>query len=278
MRGVLGVVVVIAACHGMREAHGGPTDPATRGKTLIDAEVASLKSGNAKALFALFDPDAVLLAATPKKVSGDELIANLGDLTPHGTIKAVKVVKLVAGGDDKVVWVMADLAITKLNQEPQFPATTKTVSIHTTQLLAADAGWKVVAVTAAESHEAERSRDVLPMKGTTGDVGPLAALAAAPDKLAAALAADPNVVVVGNEKEYAVGAGAAKKLLATWGSRKLSVNGKVREVHKDNYGFVQANVDWEEPGGKPYRFMAQVIALPKADGSWSVVAAQYLAL
>ncbi|MEP6866191.1 MAG: hypothetical protein ABJE66_36560 [Deltaproteobacteria bacterium] len=185
--------------------------------------------------------------------------------------------KLVVGGNDDAAWLFADLSITKRNQEPGEKATTATMLVHTTELLSAASGWKIVAAAFSESRPAGRLGGVFPMIETTG-AGPLAAILVSPTKIEGALSTDPNLVMVSNESEFAVGAGDVKKLMSAWDKRSLSINGAVREVRNAKWGFVQANVDWNDPGGKPYRFSAQLIALPQADGSWAVSALQFLAL
>jgi hypothetical protein len=249
----------------------------THAKQAIDTIVAGIKSGNSTATAALFDHGAVALAGAGHEVDEPDLIKTLGRIGPHDIVTDVKVEKLVVGGNDDAAWSFADLKITKRNQEPGEKPTTATTSVHTTELLTAATGWKIVGAAFSESRAAGRLGGVFPMLETTS-AGPLTALIASPAKIEAALSADPNVVVVANESEVAVGASDAKKLLSTWEKRSLSVNGSAREVRNAKWGIVQANVDWNEPGGKPYRFSAQLIALPQPDGSWSVVAVQFLAL
>lgn len=106
----------------------------------------------------------------------------------------------------------------------------------------------------------------------------VAAMLVSPDDIAKSLSSDPNVVVVTQDGATAVGPDAAKAALAKWHGRPLAINGKVRELRKDKWGFVQANVDWNEPGGAPYRLSAQLLALQQPDNSWSVVAVQFMAI
>ena len=249
----------------------------THAREAIDTIAAGIKSGDSTATAALFDHGAVALAGAAHEVDEPDLVKTLGRIGPHDVVMDVMVSQLVVGGNDDATWLFADLAITKRNQEPGEKPSTATTSVHTTELLSAAAGWKIVAAAFSESRPVGRLGGVFPMIETTS-AGPLAALLVSPAKIVSALFTDPNVVVVTNEKEFAVGASAAKKLLATWEKRNLSVNGSVREVRNAKWGVVQANVDWNEPGGKPYRFATQLIALPQADGSWAVVAVQFLAL
>jgi hypothetical protein len=249
----------------------------TRARQAIETIVAGIKSGDGAATAALFDHGAVALAGAGHEVDEPDLIKTLGRIGPHDVVTDVKVSKLVVGGNDDAAWLFADLAVTKRNQEPGEKPTTATTSVRTTELLSAASGWKIVGAAFSESRAAGRLGGVFPMLETTS-AGPLSALIASPARIEAALSADPNVVVVANENEVAIGASDAKKLLATWEKRSLSVNGSGREVRNAKWGIVQANVDWNEPGGKPYRFTGQLIALPQPDGSWSVVAVQFLAL
>jgi hypothetical protein len=99
---------------------------------------------------------------------------------------------------------------------------------------------------------------------------------AAPDKLAA----DAAVVTVPPEDTVAVGPSASRALLAAFAGRKLAVDGAAREVRTERWGSASRRrtcPGWN-PGGNPYRITAQLIALSNPDGSWAVVAVQYLAL
>lgn len=286
----------LIACQGTTEAESSPaakpsgpnikakqtaaprlTTATAHARQAIDTLIAGIKSGDGAATAALFDHGAVALVGAPHEVDEPDLVKTLGRIGPHDVVTDVKLVQLVVGGNNDLGWLFADLTITKHNQEPGEKATAISVSVHATELLSAAANWKVVAAAFSESRTAGRLGGVFPMIETT-ESGPLAALVASPAKIEAALANDPNIVVALNDNQLAVGVNEAKVLLDAWTKRSLTVNGAVREVRNERWGFVQANIDWNEPGGKPYRFSAQLIAIPRSDGSWNVVAAQYLAL
>jgi hypothetical protein len=168
-------------------------------------------------------------------------------------------------------------SVSKRNEEPQEKASTVTEVIRATELLAASADWRVVAAAFSEQREPGRLGATFPMLDTTA-IGPLAPMIAEPDQLAGTLAADPAVVVVQPDKAPAVGPAAARASLGSLAGRKLVLDGAAREVRTERWGFAQGNVSWVEPGGNPYRLTAQVIALPRGEGSWGVVAVQLVAL
>ena len=106
-------------------------------------------------------------------------------------------------------------------------------------------------------------------------LGPLAALTAAPVTVAAQLAKDANVAVFGtSEGEVGLGAVAAKKLLASWNSLKLTVVGTPHETIVGDLGFAFTELDLEL-AGKPVRLRAMLVARKTTAGAWEVVALQY---
>jgi hypothetical protein len=260
-------------------AKSAPIPPAAsaQAKKVADVQAASFKSGAGSDAIAQFDSGSVALAGAGHEVDDPDVVTTLAQIGPHDTVLDVKVAKLNLGGNDKAAWLLADFAVAKRDQEPGEAARTTTEVIHATELLTAAASWKIVAGAFSPARNAGRRGAVFPMIEPT-QPGPLAALLASPDAIAKALSSDPNVVMVNNDGATATGPDAVKAMLAKWHGRPMSVDGKVREVVKDKVGFVQANVNWNEPGGAPYRFSGQLVALQQADGSWSVVALQYLAL
>jgi hypothetical protein len=251
--------------------------PTVRAQKVIEAQVAAFKANSDASLAGTFDKDAVVLARTGHEVDEGLLARTLAQVGPHERVLEVKLNNLVAGGNDDAVWLMAELAIAKQNEEPEAKPSTTSEVIRATELIAASAGWKVVAAAFSDSRKPGRLGATFPMLDTTA-AGPLAPMLAAPAKLADALAADPSVVVIPPEDPAAVGPHAARALLATYAGRKLVVDGAARELHSETWGFAQANVSWLEPGGSPYRLTAQLIALPAPNGSWAIVAVQFLAL
>jgi len=251
--------------------------PAVRAQKVIDAQIAAFTSRSDAELGKTFDRSAVILVHSGHEVDEEELASTLIQVGPHERVLEIKLSQLVAGGNDDAVWLMAEFAITKRNEEPQEQPTTNHETIRATQLIAASADWKVVTAAFSEPRDPGRLGGVFPMHSTTA-AGPLTPMLAAPAKLADALAVDPAVVAVPPDKAAAVGPSAARALLTSFAGRKLEVNGASREVRTEKWGFAQANVSWLEPGGNPFRLTAQLIALPKPDGSWTVVAVQFLAL
>jgi hypothetical protein len=256
---------------------GAKVAASVRAQKVLDAQLAAIKAGSDADLAKTFSKDAVVLARTGHEVDEGELARTVGQSGPHERVLDVKVQKLVAGGNDDAVWLMAEIVVKKQNDEPQEKSSTPTETLRATELLSAAHDWKVVAAAFSESRAPGRLGATFPMVDTTA-AGPLAPLLAAPDQLAAALGTDPNIVVVPPDGAAAIGPDAARALLGTLSAHKPALDGAAREVRTDKWGFAQANVAWAEPGGNPYRLTAQLIALPKPDGSWSVVAVQLLAL
>ena len=184
-----------------------------------------------------------------------------GDLL---TLGGTKFTRVVAGGNDEAVWLFAELSITKHNSEPGEKETDATSLVRATELATAASGWKVVTAAFGEPNDPVHSGGAFPMIDTTA-AGPLAQLLAAPK-----LSDDPNAVVI-TGKDAAVGPDAAKAL-ATWSAHHAVVDGAVREIREAKWGVVQANLSWKDGDGPPFRASAQLIALPKADGSWEIVA------
>lgn len=112
-----------------------------------------------------------------------------------------------------------------------------------------------------------------PIAGTT-EPGPLSKLVVDPGAIAKALLDDKATFVLGTEAaEKAVGTVAAKKLLGTWGKLALAIEGKPREVVKDTWGYVAANVAWTVKGKKTV--MRATLYAVQVDGAWKVAGVHY---
>ena len=250
------------------------TDVTPRAKQLADAQITALHGLDQAALSGTFSKDAVILASGAGHETSDDMLAQtFAQLSPHDTLKDVSASGLVAGGNDDAVWWFENVTIEKHNAEPGEKPSDVTTSMRVTELATAASGWKVVAAAAGASGSARQPGGVFPIPDATSP-GPLAALLADPAQLAAALA--PDAVAVGYDDKVGAGADKARAVVTAW-PKGMTVT-DAREVRDAKSGFVQANVSWPAPSGKPYRATAQVLALPKADGSWSVVAVQLLAL
>jgi hypothetical protein len=98
--------------------------------------------------------------------------------------------------------------------------------------------------------------------------------------LASSLGGDRVVVYGTNAAERAVSASAAKALLGKWHKLTLAIEERanVREVRTKSWGYAMAIVNIPKPGDVPYCMSAFLIAVPGANGAWSVVAVNYGAL
>ena len=145
-----------------------------------------------------------------------------------------------------------------------------------TALAVADgASWKIVAAVIDHARSPIAYDTAADSVASVTTAGPLAALPASVTALKAALAKDLGVVVIGTDKgERAVGPKAAAKLLDRWSKLKLEMDTKVREVRTKTWGYVQGNIDMVK-GKERYRMAVLLIALPNADGTWSVGAVHY---
>jgi hypothetical protein len=253
-----------------------------RAKALIQKQLKALPEDNA-ALSATFAKDAiVLLPYGAAKVDAPdlELCAAIAGLHPHAEMKQAKLTGLVAGGSASMVWLAADLEIVVLLQEPGETPSSEAHTVHALELLDAGSDWKVVAASFAEVRPLAQRRSSFGALPSPTSAGPLVPLLASPDKLAAAIGADPVMVYGTDKAERAVGGAAAKALLGKWRKLPLAIEDAdaVREIRTANWAYAMAHVNIAKAGGPPYRMNAFVIAVPAANSTWSVVAASYGAL
>lgn len=254
-----------------------PSDAAAdRARAALQGQLEMIRT-RASQMGAAFAPDAIVLA--PGGTHAEDVDAlSAARVTPHDTVEDVAIARQVTGGTDEVVWTLAELTITKRQHEPETTPERKIEVIRTVQLLAAAAAWKPVAASFGEERTLARMKKAAPMPGGTR-AGPLAALLGSPGEIAGALAADPAVIIAGpGRDEVAIGPGAARAQLDRWRAWRLSIAGIPREVRTARWGFVQAMVDLDEPGGPPFRLSGQLFALAGPEGTWSVVAVHYLPL
>lgn len=280
MRILLVVVLVMGVAYAET-----PTQVATK---LVNAHLDALKNNDdteGKALEKTFAPDGLVIApdgdlGTPKtglpRVKTSIVGGNVGGM-PAG-VASVKIGSLTSGGDDKVTWLAAELEFVTYSRNAPKTAPRSTHTIRLTELAVADGGkWKVVAALFGKPGTPKRdSNPPLMISGETKP-GSLSKILVSPEYLSNGLAKDATVVVFGTDKaEKAIGGPAAKKLVDSWKSLKLEIEGDVREIATSTYGFVQANVNWVKPGGAPYRMRALMIAT--RDGTsdpWTIRAVQF---
>lgn len=290
-RSLLLAAVLAAACTAQADNLKAPpkAPPATatltpekRARALVEKQLKALPDGNA-ALVADFTKDAVVMMPYIGSRVDDpdlELATAIAGMHPHAEMKGAKLAKLVAGGNASMVWLAAELEITVLSAEPGETPSTDVRTVRAVELLDAASDWKIVAASFVEVRGLSQRKSSLGPIPSPTDPGPLVPLLAAPDKLAAAFTGDPAVLYGSDKAERAIGARAAKALLGKWAKLPLAIedSDKVREVRTANWGYAMADVNIAKAGGPPYRMSAFLIAVPGANGAWSVVAASYGAL
>jgi hypothetical protein len=293
---VLALAVALGGCGApSREPaipRGGPAPDqpssaaaAERARAFLDAQLASVLAdtpGDHGRLLAHFDPSASVLGGGRI----DRAIANLrmGHLAqdPHDEVLAAKVVSLVAGGNDRVVWLQFELAIEVKAWEGGSSESTGGVDRRTvrgSELITAASGWKAVAAAFSIPGDPEPRQAAAPVSDPTAP-GPLTALVADPALAARSVRDDPAVAVVGfGRADRAIGPAAARTLLARLGERNPRLQGQPREVRTADWGLVHAHVDLPIAGeALPARAAVQLVALPAASGAWSIVSVHHVAL
>jgi hypothetical protein len=295
MKRLLAIVALLVPA----SAAADDVTPAARAKTSIDAQIATFRRGAAgeAAFLAMFEPDGVIVGdggvmkasalaaalAQPYEPGDNEsyevhaMLARLfgasADGTVDKTLEKVTVGKVTAAGGTDAVWLTFDVT------EKAFTTTTYRVS----ELLVDRGGWKLavahVAVPQPDSWEQEQESEgggptswgAFPT--TSSDLGPIAKLAASPKALAGALGKD--VFVLGTtQKDVALGAAKAGKLLKAWARLRLAPE-LALEVHTPTWGYAVVQVLLPGKPGFSMKLRATVFAIPKAAGAWQAVAAHY---
>jgi hypothetical protein len=275
MRILLLLVVSVGVAHA--EA------PADVAKKIVDAQLAALQKID-DSFEKTFAPGAVVNASDVQNLQ----MVKVEEITGGGfrtSIHATKLLSLTAGGDAKVVWLAGEAELTtrtvtgqKDNGDFEYGPSAKH-TIRFTELAVADgAKWKVVAAQFAQPGAPKRNTSAPTSIDNETKPDQLAKIVVSSTALSNGLAKDATAVVFGTDKaERGIGGPAAKKLVDGWKSLKLELEGKVREVRTATYGFVQANVNWVQPGGAPYRMRALMIATPGPTGTWTIRTVHYAA-
>jgi len=246
--------------------------PEERGKAILDAQIAAVKKwSDSGPMTATFAKGAFVLLPTGEESASDGgIAAAIAFLDPHATLKDASYDHLTAAGNASVSWFTADLHFTVTSS-----GSTEKHTVRTIELLDGAAGWKVAVA-------AFTNVDKLAPNGSCNithatDPGPLVNLLVAPASLAAAL--DAKAVVLGTDPGERGSGPDAKKLVDGWKKLQLTLDTaqKAREVHTPTYGYGMTNVKLapSKAGGHAMAMSAFVLALPGANGTWSVVAASY---
>jgi hypothetical protein len=246
--------------------------PEERARAVLDQQLATFPHTNDDAMVATFAPGAFALTPRVYEVKpGLDLAEKAGYLQGYAELrlKGTETKQLVVGGRGATIWFVAEVEI-RLDDQ-RYP-------IRIVELLDGNQQWRPVVASFGIISPAMPRGGTSQLQGAT-DAGPLAKFLTSPVDASAALADDPDVVVMGTDRnEYAVGTKAAKALLARWSKLKLYLDGGlVREVRTKDWGYAIANVNYDDPQYEksPMRMSALVIALP--DGAaWKIVALHYL--
>lgn len=270
MRILLVVVLVVAS----KLAHA--ETPAQVADKLVTAQLAALVANDVEALGKSFTSDAVILGPNSSSSLAKEGLevfrVGIVGHTMHGRMFSAKQTSLVAGGDDKQVWIALEIATVFGGHEYAAAKPDSKATLRITELaVPVNGSWKIVAALVAEPGR-ESSRPWAVLNATKPDA--LSKLLASPSAISSGLAKD--AVVLGTEKsERTVGSAAAKKLVESWKGLQLSIVGNVREVRTATYGFVQANLEWTDAKKRKHEMRGLVIATPDPAGTWTIRAVHY---
>ena len=272
--GAIGALAGVAWA-GPPAGNGGPS-PEARGKAVLKAQLAAM--ADEEALVATFARQATVLTPSRSSEVHEENWwggATIAELNPHAEIVSRSFDHFVAGGNSEVVWFGADLHFTVVSHEPQEEASTAKFTVRVIELLDGAAEWKpaVAAFTRVDTWSTYGKVDVV----DATEVGPLASLMTSPSALGAALG--DGAIVYGNDpNERAMGLADGRALTRRWQKLPIAFTTppKVHEVHAATYGYATGAVTvTPKPGGPVYKLSAFVLALPRIDGTWSVIGASY---
>jgi hypothetical protein len=213
-----------------------------------------------------FTPDAVVFTHDKATTADGVTFFGLADGGPDGVqTDNATIANVMAGGNADAVWFYAEVVTASTGPDGKGMGMTRVVEVA-----AAAEHWRVVAASFGEAGELQPASDNREIENATAADGPLAKLLGAPSTVGAQLAA--NAIVVG-PKATTQGAG-SKDALASWKLEPITVYKRAREMRTATWGFAQANLDHPD---KKYtdRLTGILVAVPEADGRWSVVLAQY---
>jgi hypothetical protein len=257
----------------------GSSDPAGGGSPAADAEKRAREflqhqlDIKKPELVKTFTDDAIVLVegspSTAKEVSNFGISGGGPD---GATIDKATIAKLIAHGTGDAVWFYAEV---KTHTSGPGGGPSGDMPTRVVELITASAKWRAVAASFGLGTEISPSGENTEIPNSTGAAGQLADLLASPKDLAAQLAPDAIVVgPMGDQVATGSGAGAA---LTSWKIGSLTPAKDPREVKAAAWGFAQAAFDRPNATHPKLtdRLWGQAFALPKKDGSWSVVLVQY---
>lgn len=247
-----------------------PTPPAgesaeARARALLEHQI-ELARSKPDDLPTTFAQDAIVIAGNRSTTPDGIATFGIGDAGPDGaTVTKASITKLIAGGNANAVWFYAEVTV----EGGGTPGVTRAV-----ELLAAP-DWHAVAASFETPGKLQPSGNNREIENATGSDGPLVKLLASPPTIAAQLA--PDAIVIGPEAGQLAQSAEARTALAGWKLEPLTLFQRGREVTKPTWGFVQAHFDRPDPAHPKLvdRVIGQAFAVPKPDGTWSVVLVQY---
>ena len=184
------------------------------------------------------------------------------------SIDKATIAKLVAHGTKDAVWFYAEVSTHSTGPGGGGVGATRVV-----ELIAASSSWHAVAASFESPDELQPAGMNTEIASATGAPS-LALPLATPSQLGAQLA--PDAIAIGPTSDEVATSNAATALTG-WKLEPITLFKNAREVKGSGWAFAQASFDRPHPGRATLtdRGLAQLFAVPKPDGSWSVVLVQY---
>ncbi len=272
----LALLPLLAACAVATHASSAAAEPASskpasRARAFLQHQLDVAKDRDA--LTATFAAHSVILHHGVSTDARRASMLGIGDGGADGASTAsARISNLLAGGNSEVVWLYAEVSTQDAGRgsRPGLKGTTRVV-----ELIASSADWRAVAASFGDGEKLQGAADNIEIENATDGDHSLAKLLSSPDALVVALA--PDAIVVGPESAQVAQGKDAKAALAKWALAPIVVYRRPRELHDSDWAFAQANYDQLAVPADKLRGIAQVFALPKPDGTWVVVLAQYRA-
>ena len=239
--------------------------PEARARALLEHQI-ELARSKPDDLPTTFAKDAIVIAGNRSTTADGIATFGIGDAGPDGaTVTKASITKLIADGNADAVWFYAEVTV----EGNGSPGVTRAV-----ELLAAPE-WHAVAASFETAGKLQPSGTNREIENATSADGPLVKLLGSPAAITGQLA--PNAIVVGPEADQLAQGAAAKAALGGWKLEPLALFQRAREVTQPTWAFAQAHFDRPDPDHPKLvdRVAGQAFALPKGDGSWSVVLVQY---
>jgi hypothetical protein len=253
-----------------RTASATPTAEA-RARAFLQQQIDLALAGKHDDLVATFAKDTIVLADDDNVSTANQVnnFAIGGGGADGASIDKASIAKLVAHGTNDAVWFYAEVSThsTGPGGGPGIGST------RVVELLTAASSWHAVAASFDAPDELQPAGMNTEIAGAT-NAPALAQPLATPSKLGAQLA--PNAIAIGPTGDQVATSNAATAL-AGWKLEPITLFKNAREVKGGGWAFAQASFDRPHPGRPTLtdRGLAQLFAVPKPDGSSSIVLVQY---